>query len=220
LDDDDLRTDEKSRAWLHDRATRRDTTLSKTPPAAIALLCGLVALALLWVFTALSTGGGGALPPPSPARLAVVEAPAGDPNDFPCTVEGVHDGDGPIYCLERDREGRNIKIRLSGLAAREIDGTCRPNQPCPDASGEEAKAELLRLSVNRVLRCHREGRSYARTVATCSNGDGDLSCAMIRSGTALRWERYDPNGRLVGCAAPVRGPIGGASSAGGSRARG
>lgn len=178
-------------------------------------------LALLWVFGALSSGGGGTLPPPPlPARLAAVEPPAGDPEDFPCTVEGVHDGDGPIYCRERDREGRKIKIRLSGLAAREIDGSCRPNQPCPDASAEEAKAELLRLSVNRVLRCHREGKSYARTVATCSNGEEDLSCAMIKSGTALRWERYDPDGRLVGCAAPLRGAAGGAYSAGGSRARG
>ncbi|MDE0924814.1 thermonuclease family protein [Aurantimonas coralicida] len=178
-------------------------------------------LALVWVFAALSPGGG-TLPPPAVRLAAVeaVEAVEAGPDDFACTVEGVHDGDGPIYCRERDRKGRKIKIRLSGLAAREINGSCRSNQPCPDASGEAAKEELLRLSVNRVLRCHREGMSYARTVATCSNGDGDLSCAMIRSGTALRWERYDPHGRLVGCRNPRAPSTGGASSAGESRARG
>lgn len=158
-------------------------------------------LALLWIFFSFLSVSGGVRPPlPSRSQIALAEAPADDPEDFACTVEGVHDGDGPIYCAERDRGGRKIKIRLSGLAAREIDGSCRPNQPCPDASGQEAKAELQRLSSNRILRCHREGMSYARTVATCSNGDVDLSCAMIRSGKALRWDRYDPLGRLKVCA--------------------
>jgi endonuclease YncB( thermonuclease family) len=43
--------------------------------------------------------------------------PAGQ--TFECTPIRVWDGDGPVWCAEGSR------IRLSGIAAREIDGTCR-----------------------------------------------------------------------------------------------
>lgn len=137
---------------------------------------------------------------PRPVRAVQALDAQADPVRFSCTVEGVHDGDGPIYCGERDEDGRKIKIRLGGIAARELDESCRANQPCPVASGLEAKTELLRLATGHVLQCLRIGRSYARTVAYCSNGVVDLSCAMIRSGKALRWEKYDLERRLVGCA--------------------
>jgi endonuclease YncB( thermonuclease family) len=48
---------------------------------------------------------------------------------FKCTPVAVWDGDGPIWCAEGPR------IRISGVAAREIDGTCRANQPCPWPAG-------------------------------------------------------------------------------------
>ncbi|WP_380784837.1 thermonuclease family protein [Sphingomonas sp. R86521] len=133
------------------------------------------------------------------AQPASAEPQSLELGEFACTVEGVHDGDGPIYCLEQDAEGRRIKIRLSGIAAREIDETCRPGQPCPEASAQDARQELLRLTTGRVLQCRREGRSYARTVAQCSIDGVDLACAMIRSGKALRWERYDRERRLIDC---------------------
>jgi endonuclease YncB( thermonuclease family) len=44
---------------------------------------------------------------------------------FGCTPTRVWDGDGPIWCAEGPR------IRLSGIAAREMDGICRPNQSLP-----------------------------------------------------------------------------------------
>ena len=56
-----------------------------------------------------------------------------------CTPIAVFDGDGPIWCDE------GPKIRLAGIAAREIDGTCRPHHPCPDASGIEARDALVLL---------------------------------------------------------------------------
>ncbi|HEV2125701.1 MAG TPA: hypothetical protein VGW38_23350, partial [Chloroflexota bacterium] len=31
------------------------------------------------------------------------------------------------------------------MAAREIDGTCRSNQPCPSVSGTDARDRLVRL---------------------------------------------------------------------------
>ena len=52
---------------------------------------------------------------------------------FTCTPTHVWDGDGPIWCAEGPH------VRLSGVAAREMDGTCRPGQPCPDASATQAR---------------------------------------------------------------------------------
>lgn len=130
--------------------------------------------------------------------LAAAIVPAGQP--FKCTPTRVWDGDGPIWCVEGPR------IRLSGIAAREADGTCRDNQPCPDASATEARDALVRL-VGRptgksreghvlvtgpVMRCLSDGSGGgSRTAAWCTSPiGGDLSCAMIAGGWALRWERY------------------------------
>ena len=42
---------------------------------------------------------------------------------FACTPVQVWDADGPIWCAEGPR------IRLHGIAAREMDGTCRHGHP-------------------------------------------------------------------------------------------
>ena len=124
--------------------------------------------------------------------------PAGE--SFDCTPIAVWDGDGPIWCAEGPR------IRLSGIAAREIDGTCRSNHPCPDASGVAARDALVsyigkqtgKLShghikvAGPILRCLSVGGAGGnRTAAWCvSPKSGDLSCAMVNGGYALKWERY------------------------------
>jgi len=36
-------------------------------------------------------------------------------------------------------------VRLADIAAREIDGTCKGNQPCPKASAEAAREALVDL---------------------------------------------------------------------------
>ena len=124
--------------------------------------------------------------------------PAG--RTFPCTPDRVWDGDGPLWCKEGPR------IRLAGVAAREIDGTCRSNQPCPEASAEQARDALVRL-VGKPTGRSREGHVIVRgPKLTCrSDGDGrgkrtaawcrsqrvgDLSCAMVKTGTVLKWSRY------------------------------
>lgn len=119
---------------------------------------------------------------------------------FTCTPTHVWDGDGPVWCAEGPH------VRLSGIAAREMDGTCRPGQPCPDASATQARDALVRLlggargsnSTGHVivagprLTCRSEGSARGnRTAAWCRLPTGsDLSCAMIRTGTVLRWDRY------------------------------
>lgn len=130
------------------------------------------------------------------ASVSIV--PAGDA--FSCTPERVWDGDGPIWCEEGPR------VRLAGVAAREIDETCSAGHPCPATSGQEARDALVRLVGRPIgesqqghvlvegptMRCLSTGSAGGnRTGAWCvSPRGGDLSCAMVRGGFAARWERY------------------------------
>jgi len=119
---------------------------------------------------------------------------------FTCTPTHVWDGDGPVWCAEGPH------LRIAGIAAREMDGTCRTNQPCPAASAIETRDALVQLmggargtiSTGHVvvrgprLTCRSEGGAGGnRTAAWCRLPSGaDLSCAMIKTGTVLRWDRY------------------------------
>lgn len=119
---------------------------------------------------------------------------------FTCTPTHIWDGDGPVWCAEGPH------LRIAGIAAREMDGTCRTNQPCPAASAIEARDALVQLmggargtiSTGHVvvrgprLTCRSEGGAGGnRTAAWCRMPSGaDLSCAMIKTGTVLRWDRY------------------------------
>ncbi|WP_129793919.1 thermonuclease family protein [Sphingosinicella sp. CPCC 101087] len=119
---------------------------------------------------------------------------------FTCTPVRVWDGDGPIWCAEGPR------IRLAGIAAREMDGSCRDGHPCPRAPAQAARdhlASLLGQPVGRSreghvlvrgapLTCRSDGNGRgSRTAAWCATAEGvDLSCAMVDSGMAARWDRY------------------------------
>jgi endonuclease YncB( thermonuclease family) len=134
---------------------------------------------------------------------AALVIPAGE--TFPCTPTHVWDGDGPVWCAEGPR------IRLSGIAAREMDGTCRSNQPCPHSNAEQARAALVDLVGEPVgtgphghvlvrgptMTCRSVGSGGGdRTAALCvSPRGGDLSCSMVATGTVLRWDRYWGNHR-------------------------
>lgn len=123
-----------------------------------------------------------------------------DGQTFDCTPTHVWDGDGPIWCKEGPR------IRVSGIAARETDGTCLPRHPCPRASAKQAKHALVKLVGHPTgtspyghtlvkgptMRCRSTGGAGGdRTGAWChSPKGGDLSCAMVRGGWAARWDRY------------------------------
>ncbi len=119
---------------------------------------------------------------------------------FTCTPTHVWDGDGPIWCAE------GPKIRLAGIAAREIDGKCRPDHPCSKATGVAARDHLVQLIGKQTgtaptghvlvsgqpLRCRSDGSGKgSRTAAWCRNDkSGDLSRAMVRSGLAAKWDRH------------------------------
>jgi endonuclease YncB( thermonuclease family) len=109
---------------------------------------------------------------------------------FSCTVASITDGD-TLRCLERDDEGRAVRVRLAGIAAREADGSCSAGHPCPVASAQDATAELVRLAAEETLACTSAGSTFGRIAAFCVTSAGvDLSCAMVASGTAARWDRY------------------------------
>ena len=119
---------------------------------------------------------------------------------FLCTPLSLWDGDGPIHCTEGPR------VRLAGIAAREIDESCLPAHPCPKASGVEARdylASLLGTVKARTsdghlairgpaLQCRSTGTDiYGRTVAWCASPKhGDLSCKMVESNMAAKWNLY------------------------------
>lgn len=130
--------------------------------------------------------------------LAAAIVPSGQP--FECTPIRVWDGDGPIWCAEGPH------VRLSGIAAKEMSETCNSNQPCPSATAVEARDGLVMLIGDATgtspeghilvrgptMRCVSVGGAGGtRTAAWCvSPKGGDLSCAMVQSGLALRWDRY------------------------------
>lgn len=135
------------------------------------------------------------------ATLQVV--PSGQ--EFRCTPTRVWDGDGPVWCAEGPR------LRIAGIAAREHDGTCRSNQPCPSATAEASRDALVRLIGRPTgqsrqghvivrgepMRCVSNGPAGgSRTGAWCITAAGvDISCAMVASGTVLHWDRYWRNHR-------------------------
>jgi hypothetical protein len=124
---------------------------------------------------------------------------------FQCTPTAVYDGDGPIWCAE------GPKVRIAGVAAREMDGTCRSNQPCPAAGAIEARDRVVELfggprgtlSTGHILvrsptmTCVSEGSAGgSRTAAWCSSPVfGDLSCAVVAAGGGVTWPRYWRNHR-------------------------
>lgn len=154
--------------------------------------------AFLALLTLASCGQGNADPIATRQYASGEIVPQGE--RFTCTPVKLWDGDGPLWCAEGPR------VRLAGIAAREHDGSCRSNQPCPDATTQAARDKLASmlgavtgttadghlLIEGPALSCTSDGSAKGkRTAAWCeSQVGGDLSCMMVESGTVLRWDRY------------------------------
>lgn len=146
------------------------------------------------------------IPAPFPPLATVTFARAestpivSDGDTFTCTPTAVWDGDGPIWCAE------GPKVRIAGVAAREMDGSCRAHHPCPSVSAIEARDRLVqllggpkgKLPTGHVkvrsgpMQCVSDGSARgSRTAAWChSPVFGDLSCAVVGAGGAMRWQRH------------------------------
>ena len=128
--------------------------------------------------------------------------PADLPPPFICQVVKVHDGDGPIWCLN----GR--KVRIAGVQAPDFESAapCRDrrriagNYTCDDAAARQSQRIVEQLTLNQRLQCSPVDRSYARVVARCTLSDGrSLSCATIAAGAAVRWLSYWRRYRMGAC---------------------
>jgi endonuclease YncB( thermonuclease family) len=118
---------------------------------------------------------------------------------FPCTVLRVMDGDGPVFCEEEDQQGRQVRVRMRGIEARDGDGACRIAQGCPEMNWEEGKAVLTRIAGAR-MDCTSYGPYRDRVDAFCFTPDGvDISCELVKMGAAVRWPEFDAEGRLLNC---------------------
>lgn len=122
---------------------------------------------------------------PSPSSPATASSPR-----FTCTVASITDGD-TFRCSETGDDGKQIRIRLSGVAARERDGSCTSGHPCPAASAEAATEKLQSLALGEALSCQAVGATSGRVAAFCQRPDGvDLSCAMVESRTVEKWDKH------------------------------
>jgi endonuclease YncB( thermonuclease family) len=75
-------------------------------------------------------------------------------------------------------------------------GSCQRGRSCAPGNSYAARAALARLVAGRTVQCEPVGKSYNRIAAWCSVGGQDLSCAMLRSGHAIRLTKFDREGRL------------------------
>lgn len=158
---------------------------------------GLAALGLLLVAAfAPQTDFGVRAPPGAIVKAYLVSKvvrdstkTAGVSGAFSCQVATVTDGD-TFRCADGTR------IRLSAIDAPEMPGSCRPGRSCAPGDPYKAKDTLSRLAAGRTVRCEAAGKSYNRLAAWCSAGGKDLSCAMVRSGHAIRLPQFDRQGRL------------------------
>lgn len=102
-----------------------------------------------------------------------------------CDVAYVNDGD-TLRC----RDG--TRIRLHAIAARETDDTCSPGHPCPQTSAAAATGMLKEMVSGKRIHCETTGHNYERVTAICWTPEGvEINCAMIRSGAALIWDRFN-----------------------------
>lgn len=83
-------------------------------------------------------------------------------------------------------------MRLYGIDAPEMPGSCRPGRACTPGDPYAARDRLRGLTKHRTVRCvQTDTDDYGRRIVRCTADGADLSCAMVASGHAV--ERY---GRL------------------------
>lgn len=124
--------------------------------------------------------------PPTETPTRQGHAPRGM---FDCVVRSVTDGD-TFRCTS------GVRVRLSSIDTPEMPGSCQKGRACASGNPYAARSALARLIAGKTVRCEPVGKSYNRIAAWCSVGGIDLSCAMVRSGHAIRLVQHDRAGRL------------------------
>ncbi len=133
------------------------------------------------------------------SMISILLAAALSGSTFTCTVTRVHDGDGPLWCAE------GPKVRIAGVQAPDFESAepCRQRRAgyvCSDARARASQRTVSALVLRRRLTCQALEPSYNRVVARCRLPDGrDLSCAVLATGAATRWDRYWRRYRMGRC---------------------
>jgi endonuclease YncB( thermonuclease family) len=79
------------------------------------------------------------------------------------------------------------RVRLQGIDAPEMPGHCRPGRDCTPGDPDASATNLRRMLRWHSVTCRQTDiDGYGRTVARCSAGEQDLSCAQIDGGFAVR----------------------------------
>lgn len=78
------------------------------------------------------------------------------------------------------------RIRLYGIDAPELPGHCAAERACVPGDPFAARTGLRNITRGQVSCGVVETDVYGRTVARCSGPRGDLSCAMVVDGHAVR----------------------------------
>lgn len=123
------------------------------------------------------------LPPLDTPQAPAAPLPAAGGQDTPavpaitCDSPRIIDGD-TFDC-------GGVRIRLQGIDAPEMPGHCRPGRQCTPGNPFAAQQTLVQLTRGPVA-CQRTATDvYGRTVARCTSGGQDLSCAMLAAHRAV-----------------------------------
>lgn len=97
--------------------------------------------------------------------------------------------DGDTLVLET-RAG-DVRIRLFGIDAPELDQTCLDARGRPYECGDAAKRRLRDLVEGRRLECEEVDRDpYERVVAICRRDDTDVNAILVREGYAWAFREF------------------------------
>ena len=91
-------------------------------------------------------------------------------------------------------ELRNLKIRLQGVDAPELNQRCQTSDgflyDCGQKSAEKLK-NLLERTNDKVLKCKFLGEDiYGRIIADCFLGEIEINSWLVRNGLALAYRKY------------------------------
>lgn len=99
-------------------------------------------------------------------------------NSFSCVNPHVADGD-TLNCA-------GVRVRLQGIDAPEMAGHCRSGRSCVAGDPLASRDYLISLTRGEVICEPVETDHYGRTIARCTAGGRDLSCAMVAEKYAVR----------------------------------
>jgi endonuclease YncB( thermonuclease family) len=113
---------------------------------------------------------------------------------------------GPVRVIDGDTiHVGDSRIRLFGIDSPERSQTCSGKDDQTYECGRDATAVMQSLVRGKSVACEPKDRDrYGRTVAICSTDAGDIGETMVRQGWAVRYVRYDREGRYTAAEAEAK----------------